>query len=458
MPAVGAPVASLHPAIAVYPKIMPELSLLGGQPLRRRPFPKWPAFSEADRRRLLEVLESGNWGGYPFPNTLAAEFAARFAEFHGARHGCLVANGTIALQVALQAAGLRFGDEVIVPAYTWEGTAAAVLAAGGVPIFADIDPDTYCLDVEAARRLITPRTRAIIPVHLAMRFTEMDGLLKLAAERDLLVIEDCAHAHGGQYGGRGAGSMGDLGCFSFQSSKLMTAGEGGAVITSRLEYFELLQSLINCGRASLTDQFKRRVVGWNYRATELQAALLIGQLEALPELAERRARNAALLSRALAGLEGVRPLPPQPAITRQAIYCYVFQYRPPDDRVSRDLFVAALEAEGIPCDGRFYEAVYRSDLFPVRAEDFPQLTLGRERPVDYREFHCPIAERAAYREAVWLPQFVLLAEEQDVKDIADAVAKVMENREALAAAGERMAGLKAMSRAERPRYERLRNY
>ena len=437
---------------------MPKLALLGGNPIRTRPHPRWPQASPADATRLLEVLESGEWGGYPFPNRLAAEAAQRFADLHGARYGCLVANGTIALTAALQACGIRFGDEVIVPAYTWEGTAAAVLAAGGVPIFADIDPDTYCLDPEAVRRAITPRTRALLPVHLAMRFADMDALLRLAVEHDLILIEDCAHAHGGQYGGRGAGSFGDMGCFSFQSSKLMTAGEGGAVITSRLEYFELLQSLVNCGRASLTDRFKRRVVGWNYRMTEFQAAVLLGQLEGLLERAERRSRNAAALSRALEGIPGVRPLPPQPAITREAIYCYVFQYRPPDDRVSRDLFAAALEAEGIPCDGRFYEAVYRSDLFPATAEDFPQLAAGRDRPLDYRQFHCPVAERAAYREAVWLPQFVLLGGENDVEDVARAVAKVMENRDELAAAGEGYAGLKAMSRAERPRLERRRNY
>ncbi len=437
---------------------MSRLAILGGQPVRRLPFPQWPQFHEGDRRRLLEVLESLNWGGYPFPNRWAQEFSEAFARYHGARYCCPVANGTIALTAALQAAGIRFGDEVVVPAYTWDGTAAAVLAAGAVPIFADIDPDTYCLDVEATRRAITPRTRAVIPVHLAMRFANMDALIELAQDRDLVVIEDCAHAHGGQYKGRGAGSMGDMGCFSFQSSKLMTAGEGGAVITSRLEYFELLQSLTNCGRASLTDRFKRRIVGWNYRLTEFQAALLIGQLKALPEQAARRARNAALLTQALAGLDGVRPLPPQPGLTREAIYCYVFKYSPPDERVSRDLFVAALEAEGIPADGRFYEPVYRSDLFPARAEEFPQLALGRDRPVDYRECCCPVAERTAYREAVWLPQFLLLGEENDVADIARAVAKVLEHREALAEAGEELAGVKALSRAERPRVERQRNY
>ena len=235
---------------------------------------------------------------------------------HGAKYGLCLSNGTIALLAALQAVGLRFGDEVIVPAYTWDGTATAVLFAGGVPIFADVDPDTYCLDVESARRAITPRTRAIIPVHLAMRFVDMDALMALAREHDLRVIEDCAHAHGGQYKGQGAGSIGDIGCFSFQESKLMTAGEGGFVMTSNLQYFEHMQSQVNCGRASLTDEYKQRVLGSNYRMTELQAALLIGQFDMLPELAERRTHSAALLSNALGGIDGVRPLPPQPEITR----------------------------------------------------------------------------------------------------------------------------------------------
>ena len=437
---------------------MSELAILGGEPVRRRPFSPWPQYTEADAGRLRQVLESRNWGGYPFPNALADEFARKFAAYHDARYGCCVANGTIALVAALQAAGIRFGDEVMVPAYTWDGTAAAVLFAGAVPVFADVDPDTYCLDVESARRAITPRTRAVIPVHLAMRFVEMDKLLDLAAQRDLLVIEDCAHAHGGQYLGRGAGSMGDLGCFSFQSSKLVTCGEGGMVITSRLDCFEMVQSLTNCGRASVTDQFKRRVVGSNYRITEFQAALLLGQLEALPALAEKRARHAALLTQALAGIDGIRPLPPQPGLTRGTVYNYVFQYRTPDARVSRDAFVAALDAEGIPCDGRFYEAVYRSDLFPASADDFPQLQLDRDRPIDYRQCCCPVAERAAYEESVWLPQFLLIGDEQDVEDIARAVAKVMANREALAQAGPALEGLKSMSRAERPRLERERNY
>ncbi len=437
---------------------MSQLALLGGQPVRRQPFQPWPQHKEKDRQRLLAVLESGNWGGYPFPNRLSDEFARKFAEHHGAAYGCCVVNGTVALVVALQAAGLRFGDEVVVPAYTWDGTATAVLAAGGIPVFADIHPDTYCLDVEATRRVLTPRTKAIIPVHLAMRFTDMDGLVALAQEHNLVIVEDCAHAHGGQWRGKGAGSLGDLGCFSFQSSKLMTSGEGGIVITSRLEYFELLQTLVNCGRASVTDEFKQRKVGYNYRITELQAALLLGQLEQLPELGERRTRNARLLTQALEAIPGIRPLPPQTAMTRETIYNYVFQYRPESDGVSRDMFAAALDAEGIPCDGRFYEPVYRSDLFQVRAEDFPQLSWKREAPVDYAQNKCPVSERAAYEEAIWLPQFLLLGGESDVEQIAGAVGKVMENFSALASADPALARLKSMSRAERPRVEVKKNY
>jgi dTDP-4-amino-4,6-dideoxygalactose transaminase len=431
---------------------MSELAILGGSPVRSRPFPVWPQYLPADAQRLQQVLESRHWGGYPVPSRYCGEFASRFAELHGAKYGLCLANGTIALVAALQAAGIRFGDEVIVPAYTWDGTATAVLFAGGVPVFADVDPDTYCLDVESARKTITPRTKALLPVHLAMRFADMDALSDLAREHGLKLIEDCAHAHGGQYRGKGAGAIGDLGCFSFQESKLMTSGEGGMVITSDLKYFEHLQSQVNCGRASRTDEYQQRVLGANYRMTELQAALLIGQLDMLPELAAKRARAAARLSKALGSIPGVRPLPPQPAITRDTIYNYVFQYRPEHPGVARDLFVAALDAEGIPSDGRFYEPVYRSDLFYATPENCPQLK------TDYSGVKCPVSERAAYEEAVWLPQFLLIGEDRDVDDIAAAVAKVMGNFNDLASADPSLAGVKAMSRAERPNKERARNY
>jgi dTDP-4-amino-4,6-dideoxygalactose transaminase len=432
---------------------MSELAILGGDAVRRRPFSKWPLHTAGDRERLLEILDNGNWGGYPFPNRWAREFAERFAAYHGAKYGCCVTNGTTAITIALRAAGIRFGDEVIVPAYTWDGTATAVLDAGGIPVFADVDPDTYCLSVEAARAAVTSRTKAIVPVHLAMRFADMDGLRALAVERGLIVMEDCAHVHGGAFRGAGAGSMGDLGSFSFQTSKLMTSGEGGIVITSRLDCYEVVQSLVNCGRASETDTYGKRMAGGNYRISEFQAAVLMGQLEQLPELTDRRARNARLLYEALAGIGGVRPLPVDARITREAIYHFVFRYDEEDSGVPRDMIVAALEAEGVPADGRFYEPVYRSDLFRVNPRDFRQL-----EGVDYGGVDCPVSERAAYRESVWLPQFLLIGDEEDAADVAAAVRKVMSARDELRNADPALAGVKRMSRAERPRVEVARNY
>jgi dTDP-4-amino-4,6-dideoxygalactose transaminase len=404
-----------------------------------------------DEERLLSVLRSGNWGGYPFPNRYARQFAERFVEYQGGAHGICVANGTVAIAIALRAAGIAAGDEVIVPAYTWDGTATAVLDVGAVPVFADIDPQTYCLDAAAAAARVTPRTRALLPVHLAQRFADLTALRALAAEHQLKVIEDCAHAHGGQFHGEGAGAMGELGTFSFQSSKLMTSGEGGFVMARTAELFERVQTIVNCGRASETDHYGHRPTGGNYRLSELQAALLLGQLEMLPALSERRARNAAMLSELLAGTAEVSAPPPQPGITREAIYQYVVRYHAHAD-VNRDLFCAALDAEGIPTDGRFYEPVYRSDLFKPSVREFPQLV-----GVDFASMTCPVAERAAYEESLWMPHFVLLGDEPDVADIARAVRKVVEHLPSLRKADPKLAGLKAVSRADRPRFEK-KNY
>jgi dTDP-4-amino-4,6-dideoxygalactose transaminase len=437
---------------------MSKLALLGGEPIRKKPFSPWPQFKATDVERLVKVVESRHWGGFPVPSQHGGEFAARFAELHGAKYGLCLANGTVALYAAVQALGLKFGDEVIMPAYTWDGTAVAVIQAGGVPVFADVLPDTYCLDPQAVRAALTPRTRAILPVHLAMRFADMNALLAIAREHKLVIIEDCAHAHGGQFQGRGAGAAGDAGCFSFQESKLMTGGEGGMVLTNRLDCYEALQTIINCGRPSLTDKFPRQVLGGNFRMTELQAALLLGQLEMWPEFCERRTCHAALLSQALGTLPHVRPLPPQPGLGRETIYNYVFQYRPTGPAPSRDLFVAAVAAEGVPCDGRFYEPVYRSDLFPVTPQNCPQLTLGRDEPMDYGRCDCPVSERAAYHESVWMPQTLLIGDEADALDVARAVEKVARNLAELAKADPKLAGLKACSRALRARMERTQNY
>jgi dTDP-4-amino-4,6-dideoxygalactose transaminase len=317
-----------------------------------------------------------------------------------------------------------------------------------VPVFADVSPDTYCLDPGAAAAAVTPRTRAILPVHLAMCMADMNALGALARERGLRVVEDCAHAHGAAWSGRGAGSLGDAGAFSLQTSKLLTAGEGGVVTTSDDEIAERAESYTNCGRASRADRFGHRLLGYNYRLTEFQAAVLVGQLEKLPAQTAHRARMAERLGHGLAAIPGIALLRPDPRQTTQAFYHYVFKYDPSAfGGASRDRFVAALEAEGIPCDGLFYEPVYRSSLFDVDAADFP--ALGGVLPWEHA--HCPVAERAAFAESVWIPHRVLLGTEEDVDSVVEAARKIAGAVDELRTAEHPLVRRKSMSRAHRDR-------
>ncbi|HLV85923.1 MAG TPA: DegT/DnrJ/EryC1/StrS family aminotransferase [Candidatus Sulfotelmatobacter sp.] len=430
---------------------MGKLAITGGKALRKKPFTQWPMAKKEERTALAEVLSSSLWGGQPFPGKFATKFATKFAALHTAKYGQCVNTGTVAIQAALKAIDIQPGDEVIVPAYTWEGTVGPVLLVNAVPVFVDVDPETYCLDAKLVEKAITPKTKAILPVHLGMRFTDMDELVPIAAKHNLKIIEDCAHAHGGMWRGKGAGSIGDLGTFSFQSSKLITSGEGGAVITNNLEYMEKVQSYINAGRASLTDQFHHRMIGFNYRLGEFQAAVLDAQLKRLPQQGKLREKNMKYLERKLKGTKGIRFLKPEPRITRLAPYGYVLKYIEEEaDGIPRAAFVAALQLEGIPCDGLFYEPVYKSSLFPVQASDFPALSWNRERPLDLRTtYSCPEAERAGYKEAVWFMHQLFLGSNKDVDAIVDAIHKVLENREELRGFEHKVIRNQRLSRADR---------
>jgi dTDP-4-amino-4,6-dideoxygalactose transaminase len=428
-----------------------KLAIAGGQPQRTTPFTAWPIAGKEEAAALQDVLTSTKWGGQPFPGKYAAAFAKKFAEAHTTQYAQCVSTGTVAIQAALRAIGIEPGDEVIAPAYTWEGTVGPVLLLNAVPVFVDIDPDTYCLDAKLIEQAITPKTKAILPVHLGMRFADMDEILRIAAKHDLKVIEDCAHAHGGMWKGKGAGSMGDLGAFSFQSSKLITSGEGGAVITNNLEYMERVQSYINAGRASLTDQYHHRIVGFNYRLGEFQAAVLGPQLDRLPEQAALREKNMKHFESRLRNIPAIGLLKPDPRITRLAPYGYVIKYfteRAKD--IPRAAFVAALQLEGIPCDGLFYEPVYKSSLFPVKSSDFPALSWGREKALDLRSMYsCPESDRAAYHEAVWFPHQHFLGSTGDVDAIADAIHKVLENIEELRGLDHKAIRNQKLGRADR---------
>ena len=207
-----------------------HLALLGGRPVRERPFTSWPIFGEREEARVLAALRSGHWGR--LDGNEVTEFEERFAAMHGCQHGIAVVNGTVSLRLGLMAAGLEAESEVIIPPYTFFSTASAVVEANMVPVFADIDLDTFNLDPQAVEAAITPRTRAVIPVHFAGQVADMDAIMAIARKHDLLVIEDAAHAHGASYRNRPAGSLGHLASFSFQSSKNLTCGEGGIITTN----------------------------------------------------------------------------------------------------------------------------------------------------------------------------------------------------------------------------------
>ena len=430
---------------------MGKLAITGGKALRKTPFTRWPIPTKAEAAALKDVLETTLWGGQPFPGKHAAAFSTKFAKVHTAKYGQCVNTGTVAIQAALKAIGIKPGDEVIVPAYTWEGTVGPVLLVNAVPVFVDVDPDTYCLDAKLIEKVITPKTKAILPVHLGMRFADMDEILRVAAKHKLKVVEDCAHAHGGMWKGKGAGSMGDMGAFSFQSSKLITSGEGGAVITNNLEYMELVQSYINAGRASLTDKYKKRIIGFNYRLGEFQAAVLGAQLERMSKQSAIREKNMKRFEARLQKTAGIGLLKPDPRITRLAPYGYVIKYFAEKVKeIPRAAFVAAMQLEGVHCDGLFYEPVYKSSLFPVDATDFPALSWGREKPLDLRSMYsCPESEKAAYQEAVWFPHQHFLGTTKDVDDIADAIHKVLENIEELRGLDHKAIRNQRLGRADR---------
>lgn len=405
---------------------MAHLAIRGGEPLRTRPWPAWPQHDEREIENLTRVVESGNWGGFPSPNVMGGEFAARFAAYHGAKHGITTTGGTTALEIALKAAGLERGDEVLVPALTFYATAFAALVQGFKPVFVDIDPETWCIDPEQIERQITPDTRAVVPVHLGSRMADMDRIGKIARTHGLRVIEDCAHMHGGFWRGKGAGTLGDIGCFSFQSSKLMTCGEGGIIITDDDTLAHRCQAYMNSGRGTTADRqaAEGTMLGWNYRMTEFQAAVLLAQLERLPQQVATRNANIAHFEARVAEIEGVRTLKHDDRVTTRSGYGVILRYDETAWRgVPRDRFARALYAEGIKLYGAFYTPVYSAPLFAWK--DAPI-------EVDYSQTRCPVAEKAAGKEMIWLPHEVFLGTTADVDDLCDGLVKLRTHLDELA--------------------------
>lgn len=400
---------------------MSQLAIQGGPPVRTQPYPEWPVYDERDIAAVTQVIRSGRWGGYPYPGPYTAEFARRFAELQGGGYAVPMANGTVTMEVALRAAGIGWGDEVIVPAYTFQATAAAPMAAGAIPVIVDIDPQTYCIDPRLVEAAITPRTRAIIPVHLGAQMADMDAIMEIAARHNLVVIEDCAHAHGARWRGKGAGTIGDFGSFSLQSSKTLTTGEGGVLLCRTPELAARAASIIDCGRPH-DEEERLFTMGTNYRMTELQAALGVVACERFPEQARQREAMADYLEESLSEVPGVRLLRRDPRHTTRSFYRYIFAIDPQVFGAGHDVVCMALAAEGIPC-WVGYEAMHHYELFQPGLSRLAVPGAFPERFV-FDRMSLPEAERACEREAVWLDECIFRAGQQGVDDAVVALRKV----------------------------------
>lgn len=408
------------------------LALFGGSPIRTRPFPAWPVYGRAEEDRLLRVLRSGNWGR--LDGNEVAEFEHRFAAMHGCRYGIAVVNGTVSLRIALLAAGIKADDEVIIPPYTFVSTATAVIESNAVPVFADVDLATFNLNPAAVEAAITPRTRAIIPVHFAGQPADMDAIMAIAAFRGILVVEDAAHAHGAAYRGRPAGSLGHIASFSFQSSKNLTSGEGGIITTNDAALADACRSIHNCGRVPGGVWYEHHVVSGNYRLGEFQGAVLNCQLDRLESQTNTRDRNGLRLAARIGQLPGLH-LQARPAeCTRHSHHLFMVRIEPAAFGASRTAVHAALEAEGIPCSTGYGYSLPDQPLFRHKA--FGPYLPHAAATLDYRQALCPNSDLICREQGLWLGQNLLLGGDEDVDDIAMAFEKVHAERGALAGAGE----------------------
>lgn len=387
-------------------------------------FPEWPQYDDNEAKALQEVLKSRVW--WRTPGTRTLEFEQKFAAYQQAKFGIACTNGTAALEIVMAGLGIGLGDEVIIPDFTFVATASAALFVGAMPICVDIDPQTFCIDPEKIEAAITPRTRAIAAVHLAGHPADLDRIKEICHIHNLFLIEDSSHAHGSEWQGRKVGAIGSVGTFSFQASKLMTAGEGGIVVTNDEDLAVRIRSVHDCGRMPGQWFYAHYTYGSNYRLSEWQGAVLTQQLNRLDEQAAVRSRSAAYLNKALLEIEGIRPQALDPRTTRHGHYCYIFHYdKKAFVNVPVEKFIAAFNAEGIPTQAS-YPAVRRLDMFQnneFRKRLDPKHA-RQEFPFLQEQF--PATDDAA-ENTVWVVHRALLGSPEDTAQIPAAIRKIQQN-------------------------------
>ncbi len=400
---------------------MKKLAINGGERIRNKPFTKWPIFGEEEITQVNEVFNSRVWG---IGGTKVKEFEDLFAQMHNAKFGIAVVNGTVALEVALKACKIGDGDEVIVPDYTFAATATSVLNVNAIPVFVDIDPDTFSIDPNKISEAITTKTKAIIAVHMGGQPANMDAIMQIAEKANLYVIEDAAQAHFAEWKSKKIGSIGHIASFSFQSSKNITSGEGGIVITNNEELAQRSWSYHNSGRRLGGQWYEHPFLGSNYRMTEFQAAILLAQLKRANQQKEIREHNAQHLTERLLKINGVNVLKRDSRVNVHSYHLYILKYQEEKfPGISRDVFVNALNSEGIPAT-RGYVPLHKEG-FLKEVKEFTIKSLDYAKK-NYDNISFPETEKAC-RNSIWLPQYILLGTIKDIDDVADAFEKIIEN-------------------------------
>lgn len=401
---------------------------INGGPLEaaelRENIPKWPKVSDEDKKALMEVLESRRWCRI-YPGSKVEAFEKAFSEYHHAKHGIAVSNGTVALELSLKTLGIGYGDEVIIPAVTFIATASAVTEVGGIPIFADINPETATMSARSLEESTTEWTKAVIVVHYGGYPANFDEILPIVKKHSLYLIEDCAHAHGMEWRGRKVGAIGDMGGFSFQESKSLTAGEGGIVLIDDDELAERGRLLHNIGRVVGRSGYEHYILSSNYRMTEFQAALLLSKLKILPQEVETKHSNGEYLDSKLNKIGGVEPLRRDPRITKRGYYFFVIRYDSKEfNGLPKDEFLRALCAEGVPAGCGYGMPLYKQPAF--KKENLNDVIPKAIKTPDYENLYLPGSEEFTKKE-ITLPHQVLLADKKYLDLIISSIEKIKEN-------------------------------
>ena len=396
---------------------MNKLAIFGGNPVRTKPFPSWPRITKGIKDNLFNTLENDGWG---VGSDAVRNFEEKYAKYHDAKYAISTSSGTTALWVSLKAAGVKAGNEVILPPYTFIATGSAILMANAIPVFVDIDPDTFNMDPSKIEAAITEKTKVIMPVHIAGNPADMDAILQIAKKHNLKVIEDAAQAHGAEWDGKKVGALGNAGIFSFQTSKNMSAGEGGIIISNDDDLMSACFSYANCGRVRGGEWYEHHHLGGNFRLNSMAASMLSTQLETLENDMDLRDKNRNILDEAISQINGLTVTKMYPKATRSANHLYLLRYdKDKFNGIPREKFFKAMQAEGVYTYGG-YVPLNREKLFTlVDTKEYPWL-----EGINYKDMNFPETEKLCAEEAVWLKQNHLLGTKDDTNDIIMAFKKV----------------------------------